>query len=110
MRADELARRVGLPESYESISPHNLFLCLLFEEGPIVASALLGGLGLCFAAAVNAYRGPQGATPMALFLTLLMLNLTHAFHQERFFWFILAYVLASGGHFLSLVTPSGERS
>jgi len=110
----ELAHRLAaevdtsLLNRFEYISPHNLILALLIEEGPVVSAPLLIGLWLCFRASRVALRTAARSLPLALFLTLMTLNVSHMFLDVRYFWFILAYVSAAGGGYAVFVSRRGQ--
>lgn len=87
----ELGSRLGLPER----DIHNLYLYLLTEVGVLGTIPFLFGLWMCFKAAWRARRSFQGALPLALLLLFLAVNLKGTYLHKKFFWFVLAYSLAS---------------
>lgn len=87
----ELGSRLGLPER----DTHNLYLYLLTEVGVLGTIPFLFGLWACLKAAWRARRSFQGALPLALLLLFLAVNLKGTYLNKKFFWFVLAYSLAS---------------
>jgi hypothetical protein len=53
------------------------------------------GLALCVRAAWRARKSIQGVLPVTLVVAMLTLNLSGTYQQQKWFWVILAYSLAS---------------
>jgi len=87
----ELGKRVGKEEK----AAHNLYLKLLLEVGILGAVPFLLGLGMCFRAAWKARYGLEGSLPVAMLVTLLMLNMSGSWDNRKIFWIVLAYALVS---------------
>lgn len=88
----ELGRRLGLVKR----DTHNVYLWFLTEVGILGAFPILGAFALCVRHAWRARRGIDGVLPLALLITLLVVNLAGSFHDRKWFWLILALAAASG--------------
>ena len=86
-----LGRRLGRSK----MDTHNLFLWLFTEQGIVGAAPFCIGLALCSRAAWRARRGPRGLLPLALLVAILTVNMSGTYYVAKWFWFILAYCLAS---------------
>ena len=91
----ELGRRLGLP----SRDTHNLYLAVLIETGLLGAIPFFAGLWLSLRSAWRARSGSEGALPMAMFVCLLIINISATMHARKTFWLLIAYVLASAWSF-----------
>jgi O-antigen ligase len=87
----ELGSRVG----WFRRSAHNLYLSVLIETGLLGATPFFAGLLLAVKASWEARVGREGALPMAILGSLLIMNLSGTWHVRKLFWLILAYALAS---------------
>ena len=87
----ELGSRVG----WLRRSAHNLYLSVLIETGLLGAIPFFAGLFLAVKASWEARVGREGALPMAILGSLLIMNLSGTWHVRKLFWLILAYALAS---------------
>jgi len=100
----ELGRRLGLPKR----DTHNLILWLLTEQGLLGAAPFFAGLILCARAAWRARRGSQGLLPLALFAAVMCVNLAGTYYVTKWFWFVMAYALASATHVGRRRVPSAS--
>jgi O-antigen ligase len=75
---------------------HNLLLWLLNETGILGTLPYAVALGLCAIAAWRARRGVDGAIPLALFMTLMTINLSNMFQNRKIYWLLLAYIVVRG--------------
>ena len=90
----ELGTRVGLPTR----DTHNLYLGLLTEVGLIGTIPFLAGLWLCWRSAWKARFSSQGVTPLMMLTFLLISGLKGSWQNNKLFWFVIAFTLASGTH------------
>jgi O-antigen ligase len=74
---------------------HNIFLWLLTEQGLAGTIPFCVGLALCARAAWRGRQGLQGLLPLALFVTVLTVNLSGTYYVTKWFWLTMAYALAS---------------
>ena len=88
----ELGPRVG----YVRRDAHNLFLHLLMEVGLLGTLPFLVGLWLCARAAWKARAGNLGLLPLALWVVLMVGNMSGTGLAKKGFWLVLALSLASG--------------
>jgi len=85
---------------------HNLFLWLLTELGVVGTIPFCIGLALCVRSAWRGRKSIQGLLPFALITTILTLNLSGTYYQQKWFWVILAYSLASENYLRARKTRS----
>lgn len=102
----ELGSRVG----WFQRDPHNLYLSVLIETGLLGAIPFFTGLWLAGKAAWNARVGIEGASPMAMFGCLLLINLSSSWHNRKLFWLTLAYALASAWSVRQTARPISAQS
>jgi hypothetical protein len=88
----ELGSRLGVGIK----DPHNIYLWVLGETGLLGASFFFAGLWSCFSSARRARKGSEGVLPLVMLIFLLVVNLSGSGHLDKFFWLVLAYVVASG--------------
>jgi O-antigen ligase len=88
----ELGSRTGRPFR----DTHNLYLWILTETGLVGGIPFFVGLWYCLRGAWKARSGVHGALPLALLLSLLIMNLSLTWHNMKLFWIVLAYTLVSG--------------
>ena len=100
---EELSRRLG-----ETTDPHNLYLWILTEVGLLGSVPFFLGLYLCFRAAWKARFKVHGILPMSLLICISLVNMTGSYHNSKFFWLVLAYVLASAA--VPYVTNSSKTA
>jgi O-antigen ligase len=86
---------LGVRTGREVRDPHNLLLWVLNEVGLIGGVPFVMGLAFCLYGAWRARGGTEGVLPLALFLTLLAINMSGTFHNRKVHWLVLAYALAS---------------
>jgi O-antigen ligase len=91
----ELEWRLRDPRYIEQ-DTHNLLLELLTATGLLGAIPFLAGTWLCMRAAWRARAGPRGVLPVAMGITVLMINMSVDWIFTKTFWLVLAYALASG--------------
>jgi O-antigen ligase len=74
---------------------HNLVLYLLLEVGLIGTIPFLIALGLCVRSAWKGRAGPFGMIPLALIMTMLVLNMTYSGLKQKPFWLFLGFAVAA---------------
>ena len=79
----------------ETKDAHNLFLHLLLEVGMLGTLPFLIGLWFCWRAAWQARKGPCRLLPLSAFVFALLSSMTHTDLALKYFWFILAFAVAS---------------
>lgn len=89
----ELSKRTEY--KYVQRDPHNLGLKLLLEVGIVGFIPFFLAIGYCLWAAWKARFGLQGSLPLSMLVTLLMINMSHTWDNQKIFWIILAYGLVS---------------
>jgi len=87
----ELGDRTGVPKR----DAHNLYLMVLIETGLLGAIPFFAGLWLSLRSAWRARSGREGASPMAMIVCILIINISGQMHLRKMFWVLIAYVLAS---------------
>jgi O-antigen ligase len=98
----ELAPRIHRPGG----DPHNLYLWVLTEVGLVGALPYFAGLAICFLVAWNGKRGPQGVLPLALLVTVIVINMTTTWQTRKLHWLVLGYALsATPGYVRRVVKP-----
>ena len=85
----------------ETKDTHNLVLWVLTEVGLLGSFPFFAGIYLCLRSAWRARNGPHGVLPLALTMTLLVVNLSGTGMTRKVFWIVLAYASASGVQVLS---------
>ena len=89
---NELGRRHGrLGEA----DPHNLLLHLLLIFGASGTFPFLVGLWLCIRSAWNGRAGNLGLLPLALLITMLVVNMANVWLYRKSMWLVLALALAT---------------
>jgi O-antigen ligase len=108
----ELGSRLGylLTNGLMYRDQHNVYLWVLDESGLVGGVLFFAGLALCWSAAVRARRGIEGALPVALMICLSVACLKGSYHYRKFFWIVLAYVLASGAKSASRLVATERGS
>lgn len=89
----ELGKRVGWYGKERDA--HNLLLKIFLEVGIVGAIPYFLGIGSCAWAAWKARGGLQGALPLSMLATVLMINMSQPWDNRKIFWIILAYALGS---------------
>jgi O-antigen ligase len=74
---------------------HNLWLELLTATGVLGALPFLLGIWLCLRAGWKARASTYGIMPLALMITVLMLNMSVNWIQSKQDWLVFAFALAS---------------
>jgi O-antigen ligase len=92
----ELGRRLGVQKR----STHNLVLWLLVEVGLVGTIPFLVGTWRCVRAAWRARDGTQGVLPLAMTLTVLVINMSGSWQYYKLHWLVMAYAMASGCHLI----------
>jgi O-antigen ligase len=87
----ELGSRVGRLRR----NPHNTYLWMLTEVGLIGSIPFFVGLWVCWHEAWKARFSIQGIAPVMMLSFLLMINMKGSWHNNKLFWLVLAYALAS---------------
>jgi len=95
----------------ETKDTHNLLLWVLTEVGLIGSFPFIAGMYFCLRSAWRARNGPHGVLPLALTMTLFIVNLSGTGMTRKVFWIVLAYASASGVQALSRNTrrPATSR-
>jgi O-antigen ligase len=89
----ELGYRLGVGHR----DPHNLYLWVLGETGILGSVFFFGGLCSCFSSAWKGRKASEGVVPLVMLVFLLVVNLKGS-HMDKFFWLVLAYIVAAGAH------------
>jgi O-antigen ligase len=76
---------------------HNMFLDALTSIGLFGTVPLYIYIILCMLAAWRARRGSQGALPLAIVVTVIMINMSGNWVASKLDWLMMAYALASAG-------------
>lgn len=74
---------------------HNLVLEVLTTSGLVGTTFFLMGFGLCGLAAWRARSGPAGILPLAMFVSLLVGNMSGNFLSFKLYWVMLAFAVGS---------------
>ena len=74
---------------------HNLVLEVLTTSGLVGTTFFLMGFGLCGLAAWRARSGPAGILPLAMFVSLLVGNMSGNFISFKLYWVMLAFAVGS---------------
>jgi O-antigen ligase len=77
---------------------HNQLLGLLTEVGILGTIPYLAAVILCFLSAWKARHTAHGILPLAMLVTLVVINASLSWQNRKPHWIILAYALASGLH------------
>ena len=93
----ELGMRLGHPEE-ETKNPHNLVLFGLVSTGLIGSLPLFAGLAFCGLSAWKKRSGPQGILPLAMFVAVMVANMSGLWLFNKLHWLVMAYALASLYH------------
>src|SRR6266542_2678328 len=83
---------------------HNMFLDVLTSTGLFGTVPLLICVILCLLAAWRARRGSQGALPIVMVITVILINMSGNWIASKLDWLMMACVLASA-NFLHAVRP-----
>jgi O-antigen ligase len=86
-------QRVSHPEGDRDT--HNMFLEVLTAEGLPGAIPLFTFVVLCVIAGWGARRGAHGLLPLALAVTVIVINMSGNWLASKLDWLMMAYVLAS---------------
>lgn len=91
--------------SYKGIEdPHNMLLDALTSTGLFGTIPLVIFIILCFLAAWRARQGFQGALPLVMVITVILINMSGNWIASKLDWLMMAYALASAS-FLFVVRP-----
>lgn len=93
----ELGMRLGHPEE-ETKNPHNLILFGLVSTGLLGALPLFVGLVFCGLSAFKTRTGPHGILPLAMFVAVMVANMSGLWLFNKLHWLVMAYALASAYH------------
>ena len=105
----ELGRRLQIMYG-DRVSPdgskdtHNMFLEILTSTGLFGAVPLLTCIILCLLAAWRARRGSQGALPIVMVITVILINMSGNWIASKLDWLMMACALASA-NLLQAVRP-----
>jgi O-antigen ligase len=110
----ELGRRVqilkgpylhkGLADSQGAVDTHNMFLSAMTSIGLFGSVPLFICIILCMLAAWRARRGSQGALPLVMVITVILINMSGNWTASKLDWLMMAYAIASAT-FLRTVRP-----
>jgi O-antigen ligase len=78
-----------------AMDTHNMFLDVLTSTGLFGAVPLFIYIILCMLAAWRARSGSQGALPLAMVVTVILINMSGNWIASKLDWLMLAYALAS---------------
>ena len=78
-----------------SMDTHNMFLGQLASTGLFGAVPLFISVILCMMAAWRAHRGSEGALPLAMVFTVIVINMSGNWIASKLDWLMMAYALAS---------------
>jgi O-antigen ligase len=81
---------------------HNMFLDVLTSTGLFGAAPLFIYVILCMMAAWRAHRGPEGALPLVMVITVIVINMSGNWIASKLDWLMMAYALASAGLLLAV--------
>ncbi len=103
----ELGRRLqimnGGPVSPDgSKDTHNMFLEILTSTGLFGTVPLLTCVILCLLAAWRARRGSQGALPIVMVITVILINMSGNWSASKLDWLMMACALASANLLLAV--------
>ncbi len=108
----ELGKRVQIikdPNVYKASTSikgaadtHNMFLDVLTSTGLFGAVPLFTYVILCLIVAWRARRGSQGALPLVLVVTVILINMSGNWIASKLDWLMMAYVLASANLLLAV--------
>jgi O-antigen ligase len=93
----ELGMRLGHPEE-ETKNPHNLILFGLVSTGIVGSLPLFIGIGLAALSAWKTRHGPHGILPLAMFVAVIVANMSGLWLFNKLHWLVMAYALASFYH------------
>jgi O-antigen ligase len=93
----ELGMRLGHPEE-ETKNPHNLILFGLVSTGLLGSVPLFVGLAFCGISAWKTRSGPHGILPLAMFVAVMVANMSGLWLFNKLHWLVMAYALASLYH------------
>jgi len=78
-----------------AMDTHNMFLDVLTSTGLFGALPLFICVILCITAAWRAHRGSEGALPLAMVFTVMVINMSGNWIASKLDWLMMAYALAS---------------
>jgi O-antigen ligase len=93
----ELGMRLGHPEE-ETKNPHNLILFGLVSTGIVGSLPLFMGIGLAALSAWKTRHGPHGILPLAMFVAVMVANMSGLWLFNKLHWLVMAYALSSVYH------------
>jgi O-antigen ligase len=85
-----------------AIDTHNMFLDVLTSTGLFGAVPLFIYIILCMMAAWRAHRGSEGALPLAMVFTVIVINMSGNWIASKLDWLMMAYALASASLLLAV--------
>jgi O-antigen ligase len=81
---------------------HNMFLDVLTSTGLFGAAPLFIYVILCMAAAWRAHRGPEGALPLVMIVTVIVINMSGNWIASKLDWLMMADALAGSSFLLAV--------
>ncbi|HKO44805.1 MAG TPA: O-antigen ligase family protein [Pyrinomonadaceae bacterium] len=105
----ELGMRLGHPEE-ETKNPHNVILFGLVTTGLLGSLPLFVGLAFCGLSAWKTRTGPHGVLPLAMFVAVMVANMSGLWLFNKLHWLVMAYALASLYHVALETDQSVETS
>jgi O-antigen ligase len=85
-----------------AMDTHNMFLDVLTSTGLFGAVPLFICVILCMMAAWRAHRGSEGALPLAMVFTVIVINMSGNWIASKLDWLMMAYALASASLLLAV--------
>src|SRR5215510_12436858 len=85
-----------------AMDTHNMFLDVLTSTGLFGALPLFICVILCITAAWRAHRGSEGALPLAMVFTVMVINMSGNWIASKLDWLMMAYALASASFLLAV--------
>jgi O-antigen ligase len=91
---------------------HNMFLDALTSTGLFGTIPLYIYITLCMLAALRARRGSQGALPLAMVVTIILIDMSGNWIASKFHWLMMSYALVSAGLLFAINRrpPGGKRT
>jgi O-antigen ligase len=86
-----------------AMDTHNMFLGALTSTGLFGTVPLFIIVILCMLAAWRARRGSQGALPLVMVVTVILINMSGNWIASKLDWLMMAYVLASASFTLVVI-------
>jgi O-antigen ligase len=111
----ELGGRLRLPNYVDAsgaprIDTHNLVLYVLTATGMLGALPFLAGTWLCILGAWRARSGVHGILPLAMVVSVLVVDMSVSGLHWKHHWLVMAYGLASAGPAMRSSTGKGSKA